>query len=211
LLRLKQTRKIGLHKIVPQFPMGRASSHRDDELSTSELLEFSDYLRQENRLVAEGTNSTLRPEGAYSSKGQCRMHCGAGLSEVSVDPEGWVYPCKLLQYPQFRTENIRNARLSRIFADNTGLRSIRERVVDTLTPCKTCIIKNHCGGGCRGVHFSYTQDYLDAHPLFRAYLRRSFEAKAWDEVGGVPEPRRADFRAAPDAGVQRPTAPAQSA
>ena len=84
-------------------------------------------------------------------------------------------------------------------------------MVDTLTPCKTCIIKNHCGGGCRGVHFSYTQDYLDAHPLFRAYLRRSFEAKAWDEVGGVPEPRRADFCAAPDAGVQRPTAPAQSA
>jgi radical SAM protein with 4Fe4S-binding SPASM domain len=193
LLRLKQTRKIGLHKIVPQFPMGRASAHRNDELSPSELLEFSDYLRQENRLVAEGTNAALKPEGAYSSKGECRMHCGAGLSEVSVDPEGWVYPCKLLQYPRFRTENIRNARLARIFQDNAALQSIRNRVVDTLTPCKTCIIKNHCGGGCRGVHFSYTQDYLDAHPLFCAYLRRSFEAKAWDDVGEIPERRRADF------------------
>ena len=210
LLRLKQTRKIGLHKIVPQFPMGRASAHRDDELSTSELLRFSDYLRQENRLVAEGTNSALKPEGAYSSKGQCRMHCGAGLSEVSVDPEGWVYPCKLLQYPQFRTENIRNARLSEIFLDNSGLRSIRERVVDTLTPCKTCIIKNHCGGGCRGVHFSYTQEYLDAHPLFCAYLRRSFEAKAWDNLGGIPEPRRAYFYEDPDAGARRPTTPADA-
>ena len=93
--------------------MGGASSHRDDEVSISELLESSDYLRHENRLVAEGTNSTLRPEGAYSSKGQCRMHCETDPARFR-DSEGWVYPCKLLQYPHFRTENIRNARVSAV-------------------------------------------------------------------------------------------------
>jgi radical SAM protein with 4Fe4S-binding SPASM domain len=198
LLRLKQTRKIGQHKIVPQFPMGRGSSHREDELTTSELLQLNDRLREEKPQIAENTGSYIKPEGTYGTKGQCRMHCGAGMSEVSVDPEGWVYPCKLLQYPQFRTENIRNMRLAEIYSNNLNLNAIRGRVVDSLTPCKTCVIKNHCGGGCRGIHFSYTQEYLDAHPLFCAYLRRSFEAQAWDSTGILPPRRKAHFCQEPD-------------
>jgi len=193
LLELRQNRGIGLHKIVPQFPMGRGSGNREDALSAAELLQLSDRLSDAKRQVA-GTESSIRPEGAYSSKGKTRLHCGAGLSEVSIDPEGWVYPCKLLQQPQFRTQNIRDARLAEIFAKDPTLKSIQGSVVNTLHPCKTCVIKNHCGGGCRGIHVSFTQEYLEAHPLFCSYLRRTFETHAWDSTGAVPPSRKTTFQ-----------------
>jgi radical SAM protein with 4Fe4S-binding SPASM domain len=192
LFRLIRTRRIGQHKIVPRFPMGRGASSRNDELTPTELLQLSDHIHNANRDLENG-HSHVKPEGSYGKKGIRRNHCGAGFSEVSIDPEGWVYPCKLLQYPQFRTQNIRDARLKDIFHNDPLLGSIQSRVVDTLHPCKTCIIKNHCGGGCRGIHVSFTQEYIQAHPLFCSYLRRSFEVQAWENTGSVPAPRKAQF------------------
>jgi radical SAM protein with 4Fe4S-binding SPASM domain len=99
----------------------------------------------------------------------------------------------LLQYPMFRTENVRDKRLAEIVTTNPALAGIRASVTETLHPCKTCIIKNHCGGGCRGIHFSFTHDYVKAHPLFCAYLRRAFESQAWASAGQRPSPRRSEF------------------
>lgn len=193
LLRLSHTRRIGAHRIVPKFPMGRAGPNREDEVVPDELIELSDLMHAAGQ-GAGGAQSSFDPE-SYSSKGIRRNHCGAGLSEVSVDPEGWVYPCKLLQYPQFRTENVREARIADIFRNNLG--AVKNRVVDSLRPCRTCIIKNHCGGGCRGIHFSFTEDYLTSHPLFCAYLRNSFEVQAWSTTGAVPARREHSYRDAP--------------
>lgn len=193
LLRLRQTRQIELHRITPQCPMGRGVCYRNDELTPTELLQLTDQMGGANRNVAESKEARIKVEGAYGLKGSSRMHCGAGLSEIAIDPEGWIYPCKLLQYPSFRTTNIREARLGDTFANNTMLQSIRDRVVDTLYPCKACIIKNHCGGGCRGMHYAFTQEYVNAHPLFCAYLRRSFETEAWASTGQIPSNRKAVF------------------
>jgi radical SAM protein with 4Fe4S-binding SPASM domain len=132
-------------------------------------------------------------EGTYNSKRVLRDHCGAGLSEVSVDPEGWVYPCRLLQYARFKTDNVRARRLKQIFEDHAILRNIRSTTTKDLNPCKTCIIRNHCGSGCRGIHFSFTHDYIKSHPLFCAYLRSSFELQTWASTGEVPSPRRTGF------------------
>jgi len=192
LLRLGRTRRLGQHRIVPQFPMGRGACSRNDELTPTELLQLNDQLSDVKRDL-EDNESCVTMEGAYGKKGLRRNHCGAGLSEVSIDPEGWVYPCKLLQYPQFRTQNIRDARLMDIFRNNPLLRSTQGKVVDTLHPCKTCIIKNDCGGGCRGIHVSFTQEYSQTHPLFCSYLRRAFEVPAWGSTGDVPAHRKAQF------------------
>jgi radical SAM protein with 4Fe4S-binding SPASM domain len=193
LLQFGQKRHIGEHRIVPQFPMGRGASTRESELTPSEILGVSDQIYYANSDLMREEKKHTKPEGSYSRKMVCRNHCGAGLSEVSIDPEGWVYPCKLLQYPHFRTENIRSHRLVDIIKTHPTLLTARSTTADTLYPCKGCIIKNHCGGGCRGIHFSFTHDYIKAHPLFCAYLRRTFEVQAWASTGDVPTPRRTDF------------------
>lgn len=193
LLRFVKQKRVGEHRVTTQFPMGRGTCSRSGELTSSEILDFSDHIHQSKQDSVEEGESQIRTEGSYSSKGMIRNHCGAGLSEVSVDPEGWVYPCKILQYPQFRTGNIREHRLIEIVSNHPTLKATRANVTDTLAPCKTCIIKNHCGGGCRGIHFSLTQDYIKANPLFCTSLRRSFEVQAWASTGDVPPPRRNGF------------------
>ena len=195
LLRLVRSWKVGAHRMVPQFPMGRGGASRDAELTDEDLLQLGDHLHQAARTLPEAQRS-FSAEGSYTTRMTRRNHCGAGLSEVSVDPEGWVYPCKLLQYPQFRTDNVRHRRLAAIFAEHPTLRATRARTTETLHPCRTCIIKNHCGGGCRGIHVSFTNEYIRAHPLFCAYLRHTFEVAAWSSSGEVPPARAVEFQAA---------------
>ncbi len=174
---------------------------RDDELTPTQLLTLDDQLHQINQDLDDDLDDneqgTLQLEGSSTDKKVRRNHCGAGLGEVAVDPEGWVYPCKLLQYPQFRAGNIRSQPLAQIFGEHSMLRTARQRTVDTLEPCKSCIIKNHCGGGCRGIHFSFTYDIIKSAPLFCAYLRSSFETRAWDSTGEIPAPRKTEFREVP--------------
>lgn len=201
LLTLSRVKRIGEHKIVPQFPMGRGSDHRSDELTPAELLALNDDISRLQHDQGE-LSAAVQAEGSGGGKGTRRAHCGAGLSEVSVDPEGWVYPCKLLQYPQFRTANVRDQALVDIYRTHPILSSIQRTTTEHLRPCATCLIRNDCGGGCRGIHHSFPSpdarpdaqaSYTRAEPLFCAYLRRSFEVKAWNSTGGIPGPRKAGF------------------
>jgi radical SAM protein with 4Fe4S-binding SPASM domain len=194
LLRFARGRSISQHRIVPQFPMGRGGTSPDDALTPDELLSLDEQLHRVNCSLKVATESKIRTEGQYSTKLATRNHCGAGLSEVSVDPEGWVYPCKLLQYPQFRTENVRDKRIASIYSEHPVLHKVRGNTTAAMAPCKTCIIKNHCGGGCRGIHVSFTQEYISAHPLFCAFLRNAFELQAWSSTGEVPPGRSIQWK-----------------
>jgi radical SAM protein with 4Fe4S-binding SPASM domain len=210
LLAFVRRRRIGDHRIVPQFPMGRAQGRRArrGELTPEQLLGLNERM-QEAAAAAHCSLEEGSLEGSGGSKMLRRNHCGAGLSEIAVDPEGWVYPCKLLQYPQFRTDNVRDRSLTEIVANHPRLRAARANVVEKLHPCKTCIIKYHCGGGCRGIHFSFTHDYIQAHPMFCAYLRRTFEAKAWQSAGRQPSPRKTEFAIPPIPALESETAQPQ--
>ena len=193
LLRLGERFRIGRQRIVPQFPMGRGGNNRRTELTPDEVLNLGDTLNAAKQALAEDGHVPASLEGNYSTKRMRRNHCGAGLSEISVDPEGWVYPCRLLQYPNLKGDNIRTRSLREIYADSVPLREARARRAETLQPCRTCIIREHCGGGCRGIHTSFTQDPGRAHPLFCAFLRGTFEAEAWASTGELPPPRTIQF------------------
>jgi radical SAM protein with 4Fe4S-binding SPASM domain len=178
--------------------MGRGNLESNDDLSPQDLLGLSDRVVASQRAVhhaqdVEEGQGRVRREGDYSRKGLRRQHCGAGLSEISVDPEGWVYPCKLLQYAQYQGENIRVKRLKEIYSNGYVMQEARRQIADNLTPCRTCIIKNYCGGGCRGIHASFSENHDGTNPLFCAYLRRSFEAGIWQESNMAIAPRRGDF------------------
>lgn len=193
LVKFGRSRAIRQLRIIPQFPMGRGVAARGDELTTAEIMGVNDRIHQAAGELKEVGVARVAPEGEYSSRNIIRNHCGAGLSEVSVDPEGWVFPCKLLQYDRFRTYNIRTRRLSEIYKTHPVMQQIRGMTANNLLPCKSCIIRNHCGGGCRGIHFSFTHDYIKTHPMFCAYLRSTFETQAWATAGGAPSPRKAQF------------------
>ncbi|MDI3462863.1 MAG: hypothetical protein OJF50_001684 [Nitrospira sp.] len=194
LLKFAHGRNIAELRIIPKFPMGRGGENTLDHVTPEDSLRLNDFISLAKRELRAASTVEVSPEGTYNNKRIIRNHCGAGLSEVSVDPEGWVYPCKLLQYPEYRTDNIRERNLLDIYQNHIKLNKIRGQVAETLKPCGTCIVKNHCGGGCRGIHVSFTKNYERANPLFCAYLRRTFEVQAWDNTGGIPGPRKAAFQ-----------------
>lgn len=185
---------VGAHRVVPQFPMGRGNDTAVDALTESELLALDDALRD----VARRRTPAARAhrEGGYSAKGSHRSHCGAGLSEVSIDPQGWVYPCKLLQYPQNRGWNVRDRPLAEIYAESPVLNASRSNTTAHLDPCRSCIVRYHCGGGCRGIHASFTGADTKSSPLFCSFIRRSFESQLWEQLDVPVTGRRNDYRVA---------------
>lgn len=195
LLAYVKKRSIGQHRIVPQYPMARGADTRWNELTPEELLELDDNLHWTNEALdaIPDESGSARYSHDSISKGILRSHCGAGLSEVSVDPEGWVYPCKLLQNEQYRVGNVRDSKLIDIFANDPILAGFRRPFVGTLKPCTTCIIRNDCGGGCRGIHSSFSHHWDVSEPLFCAQLRRSFELKVFASTGSVPPRHPARF------------------
>lgn len=194
LLSLRSDKRIGLHRIVPQYPMGRGREGGNDPLTPDELLSIDDKIYEAGKSLAEEQGQSAKPRNRMlAGKGQRRVHCGAGLSEVSVDPEGWVYPCRLLQYDKYQGDNLRTTSLKEIIFKNANIGRVRNSTASMLRQCSTCVIRNYCGGGCRGIHASFTNDAGESHPLFCSHLRRSFELQAWESTGYVPKPRNVRF------------------
>ena len=75
-----------------------------------------------------------------------KLRCGAAATICSIAPNGDVYPCQNLHYPEFLMGNM----LKNNFLDMNYINS-QERLiptVDELTSCKTCNVRYLCGGGC---------------------------------------------------------------
>lgn len=72
-----------------------------------------------------------------------KIGCGAGRRFVSILPNGDIYPCH-------RFAGMGNYRIGSIFnSDSFGTFSrYWNETVDKRSDCKTCWIRNYCGGGC---------------------------------------------------------------
>jgi radical SAM protein with 4Fe4S-binding SPASM domain len=85
--------------------------------------------------------------------------CQAGLGQACIGARGEVTPCVMLPLV---VGNIRDESFERIWEHALQLRSIRDRA-QLKGACATCSVRAKCGG-CRGVAFAYTGDYLAADP-----------------------------------------------
>jgi len=196
LLSLRQDRRIGIHRVTPQFPMGRAVEDGNDPLDPDDLLAIDDRIHATAVAMAAEGKDVSWPPRLLTMKGSRRLHCGAGLSEVSVDPEGWVFPCRLLQFDRHRGDNIRHMRLVDIVTRNASIAAVRNATTYRHPKCSTCVIRESCGGGCKGVHASFTADAFQMDAVFCGHLRRNFEVQGWSTTGNVPPPRRVKFHKA---------------
>jgi radical SAM protein with 4Fe4S-binding SPASM domain len=186
LIKIAIEQSVDEHRIVPQFPMGRGGESRTNELPVSDFFSFGRSVlearrRQEGKSLPKSRVDGVQPH----AKGTFRNHCGAGVSEVSVDPEGWVYPCRLIQGAEHRIGNVRTQQLDALLQGAYLERSVRRNTAN-IQMCRTCVIRNYCGGGCRGVHSSYSGSPDKNSVLFCTFLRNGFELNAWSTTGDVP-------------------------
>jgi radical SAM protein with 4Fe4S-binding SPASM domain len=85
--------------------------------------------------------------------------CQAGIGQGCIGPEGEVMPCVMLPVV---IGNIRDQPLQAIWNSSAVIQSLRERS-HLSGSCGSCTFRDKCGG-CRGVAYAYTGDYLAADP-----------------------------------------------
>jgi radical SAM protein with 4Fe4S-binding SPASM domain len=131
---------------APMFPAGRGRDHRKQCVSGKEYykaLSASEHVAPLGRLC-----STLAAAGESKI---CK--CAMAEAEISLSPQGEVYPCHLLHLPRFVAGSIRQHSLAKIWEDSPVLKKCRQLTVDRIAKCKTCEIRYICGGACRARAF----------------------------------------------------------
>ena len=93
--------------------------------------------------------------------------CGAGKSICSIAPNGDVYPCQSLHYPEFNMGNILKVSIEELN------RKIGLITVDQISVCSRCNVKFICGGGCPATGYSMYGHRLDRNHLTCALNRHN--------------------------------------
>ena len=71
------------------------------------------------------------------------------IEELSIAPNGDLYPCHMLHCPELRIGNLNKDDISKLYYKSPLLKELRGINVDTIEQCKTCEVRNFCGGACR--------------------------------------------------------------
>jgi radical SAM protein with 4Fe4S-binding SPASM domain len=119
------------------FSLMTCSKELENLIPTNEELSFlADYLLKYMR-------SGSVPLQDYDGM-QARKYCGAGKNIISVTAEGDVYPCHMMHGTNTKMGNILELPLNEILNNCIHFPS-----VDEIDGCKSCDVKNICGGGCK--------------------------------------------------------------
>ncbi len=78
-----------------------------------------------------------------------RKRCAMACEEVSVAPNGELYPCHMLHYPELSAGNIITGGEIKNLYDSDVMIKMRSINVDNIPKCKKCIVRNFCAGACR--------------------------------------------------------------
>jgi radical SAM protein with 4Fe4S-binding SPASM domain len=65
-------------------------------------------------------------------------NCGVG-KYISINPDGSVYPCHILSFPEFCIGNIKNEKLSSIFFNSSLMNKLRTLHFNEISQCISCL------------------------------------------------------------------------
>lgn len=102
----------------------------------------------------------------------CRRNpCGAGVNLLAFDIEGDIFPCdRLLGIAAWKLGSITQIRDSACnFEDNSALKMLKERTIQNIPRCKSCVWRNFCCGGCAARVITAGQALLSEDTLCGMY------------------------------------------
>lgn len=83
----------------------------------------------------------------------------AGTNELAIDASGDVYPCRLM----LGIEGFRLGSLTAGDIREDALRRFDDVGAATTGPCRSCWVRNLCGGGAAAVHYALTGSFRRPH------------------------------------------------
>ncbi|MBE0460248.1 MAG: radical SAM protein [Candidatus Aminicenantes bacterium] len=108
-----------------------------------------------------------------------RFSCGIANGEISVGPEGFVYPCHTLHKPEMRCGNLMVQNLERILKESEILKRLREFNVNEIEVCNKCDFKYLCGGGCLSMNYNIYGDFYSNNNFYCKYLKQEQIERMW--------------------------------
>lgn len=157
------------HTIVNHIPIGRGATDKlgctFDEIQKCDEVIFKTKLRLAEKNLYTVIQDFFFPDNSL------KMFCGMGASEIFVNKNGDVYPCRMTYDSEYLLGNIIESDLSIILKN--VIENNKKLCVDNLEGCKSCNYRYLCGGGCRMYHKSYSgSEYVNDPEVCNLYKRQ---------------------------------------
>jgi radical SAM protein with 4Fe4S-binding SPASM domain len=152
---LKDLEDLGItsFNIIFVLPVGRAT--RDLVLRPDQYEELLEYIQHMKTRHTVFTDYNLWFELQDAPRNPLfQYYCTCGVVHATVDPEGNVFPCSLLKFPQFRLGTCQTRSLKDIF-DHPEKEVIADIYGVSPPECSGCQFEKVCKGGCRAVALAY--------------------------------------------------------
>ena len=112
-----------------------------------------------------------------------RKHCGAGVGVLSIAPNGNLYPCQSLMYPQYLIGNLCEMTIENLVKTEI-LNTIRNVFcVENIPKCKQCKLRYLCAGGCRAAAINL----YNSPSAFPANLCAYYREKYRNALSSIPQ------------------------
>lgn len=157
-------------------PTGRGKDHRDElDIPDDEFEQIlAEILGEEAKTfnlssdAAKDLTTYLPTRTPYGAR---KTNCGLGYAVLSIDPDGKVYPCQWLHFPEFMIGDLHEKSLEDLYFSSEVVQRCRALRVDHgIKHCMDCTFKYFCGGGCRAKALTYNSDISGKDPSCHQYL-----------------------------------------
>lgn len=105
--------------------------------------------------------------------------CGAGNGEISISPDGSVFPCHTLHRPELACGNVKEKSLAQILKESELLHKLQQFNVDEIGLCHECDFKYLCGGGCLAMNYNIHGDFYTRDNFYCDYLKQEQVERLW--------------------------------
>jgi radical SAM protein with 4Fe4S-binding SPASM domain len=102
-----------------------------------------------------------------------KLHrCGNGRTVLFISPNGLVYPCIFMVYPQFVIGDVKKDKLADIWKKSSLIKKIRYFNKENVEKCRNCDVKHLCSGGCRSSSYYHHESIFEYDPYFCALFNK---------------------------------------
>jgi radical SAM protein with 4Fe4S-binding SPASM domain len=108
-----------------------------------------------------------------------RFSCGVGNGEISVSPDGIVFPCHTLHKPELQCGNLREQGLEQIIKESKLLHQMRQLNINKIDLCSKCDYKYLCAGGCTAMNYNIYGDFYTRNEFYCDYLKQEQVERMW--------------------------------
>lgn len=149
----------------PLYKMG--SGRECLELTISGLEYYQALSNAEVLKVLPGYRQNI-----HSFRGNPYKRCAMASEELSIGPNGDLYPCHMLHYPELRIGSFNTDDIKNLYFGSELLNNLRCFNVDIIEQCKDCVVRNFCGAGCRA-RVDYNKQGLMGYDSFCIFEKQS--------------------------------------